>query len=293
MTSAEMVALYLRDMARRGLSPNTIRDRRFLLARWVAYLDERHVFVAVRDDVSEFVFGHDVSPRHHYHLISYLHAFYEWAIFEDHVDVDPTVRVRRPKFKQGVPRPIGQSDLDVAMAGAESRMHAWLALAAYAGLRCCEIAGLAVDDLLLAATPVIIVTHAKGGKERIVPLADEVLAALRRYGLPRSGFVFTRRQPKGSVHALSPTTISRGGGEYLHGLGMPETMHSLRHFFGTGTYAESKDLRLVQELLGHAHPNTTARYVRHSDVNAAQVVARLASRRAGQRERLFDDGAYR
>jgi integrase/recombinase XerC len=63
---------------------------------------------------------------------------------------------------------------------------------------------------------------------------------------------------------------------YLHGVGISDTLHAGRHHFGTGTYAESLDLRLVGELLGHSDPATTAVYVQYSRVRAVEAVEQLA-----------------
>jgi site-specific recombinase XerC len=64
---------------------------------------------------------------------------------------------------------------------------------------------------------------------------------------------------------------------YLRSVGVDATAHQLRHWFGTTVYARSKDLRLTQELMGHASRATTAIYTAWSPLDAARVVCGLGS----------------
>lgn len=60
-----------------------------------------------------------------------------------------------------------------------------------------------------------------------------------------------------------PSRVSQLSNAHLHGCGIRETLHQLRHRFGTLTYQATRDLRLVQELMGHADPASTAGYAAH------------------------------
>lgn len=118
------------------------------------------------------------------------------------------------------------------------------------GLRRGEIACGHSDDLMPDLLGWALLVHGKGGKQRIVPVPDDLADALRR--LPR-GYFFPGRD-NGHLSA-------RWVGKLLTRL-MPEgwSCHSLRHRFGTDALDESKNIRVVQELLGHAHVNTTQIY---------------------------------
>jgi integrase/recombinase XerC len=74
---------------------------------------------------------------------------------------------------------------------------------------------------------------------------------------------------------LHPGRVSGLINDYLHSLGIPDTAHSLRHSFGTEFYRASKDIRLTQELMGHASPITTAIYAAADMDSAAALVAAL------------------
>ena len=145
-------------------------------------------------------------------------------------------------------------------------------LGAFAGLRCCEIAGVRREAVMDGATtPVLVVEHGKGDKQRIVPLHPAVFDALTVYGMPDNGPIFQLRPGR----ATNAATVSRYLSSHFHALGMPWTAHSLRHWFGCEVYAASLDLRTTQELLGHANPNTTAGYTAWSPTRSIDVVLGL------------------
>jgi integrase len=66
--------------------------------------------------------------------------------------------------------------------------------------------------------------------------------------------------------------MSREIREFLGNLGIDATAHQLRHWFGTNIYAASRDIRLTQELMGHASPITTAGYVAWAVLDAEETV---------------------
>jgi integrase len=158
----------------------------------------------------------------------------------------------------------------MAIRAARPQMRAMLSLAAFAGLRCQEIAGLDRDDII-EAKGLIRVRMGKGGKERTVPVHPDVMEALRCLPLPRTGAIFVR--PRGgrfSAHWMSATINA-----YLKEAGINAAAHQCRHWFGTEIYASTHDIRITQELMGHQSPTTTAGYIAYSHVAAAAAVATL------------------
>jgi site-specific recombinase XerD len=124
------------------------------------------------------------------------------------------------------------------------------------------------------------VRSAKGGKDRFVPLPEVTLEALRRYWK-------THRSP----HLLFPnclgnsrriqnakTPMDRGGVQDAikaavadSGIRRKISMHSLRHSYATHLLELGVDLREIQSILGHARPETTARYTQLTDVTASNA----------------------
>ena len=213
----------------------------------------------------------ELTPASVRGYVSHARSFYDWAIGAGLLEQNPAAALPVPRRPRMLPRPIGAEDLAVALAAAPGRIRPWLVLAAWAGLRAKEIALLRRDHVLDGARPPVLLIAAdatKGHAERTVPLSVFVLAEVVP-GLPRSGWAFRRHDGgRGPNH---PSLISHLANRHLHGCGSPATLHQLRHRFASEAYHASRDLRIVQELLGHRDPATTAGYAAfdRSDARAA------------------------
>lgn len=156
-----------------------------------------------------------------------------------------------------MPRPAPEAAYSAALGAADARARVILRLAGEAGLRRAEIAAVERRDLLddLCGTSLLI--HGKGEKERIVPLSDSLAREVRRY-IGRRRWLL----PSPSGGHLTPRHVGKIATRLL-----PEswTLHTLRHRFATRTHAGTRDLIVVQRLLGHASVATTQRYVATSD----------------------------
>ena len=244
-------------LRRRNLAAGTIRQRRYLVLSWLRWLEVEQVgvFDADAELVERFLDLVDRAPSARGGSTSHLHMFYKWAIARRYTDVDPTVGVERPQIKPGLPRPIHNTDLQLALvfAHADPRMEAALLLGAVSGLRCCELARLRWDGVEGAAARVM----GKGSKERVVPLSPLTVAALDRVERT-SEFVLDGWQSAklGDPGRCASARISR----HFRGAGVRATAHQLRHRAATEALRECHDLRKVQTLLGHANVATTALY---------------------------------
>lgn len=262
------LSAWLREQRRRNLSEGTIEKRESVARRCSAHAG-KPLLALTREDIEAWLDARrNVTPRTRYAYISHLAAFFTWAIREDLATTDPTVKIPRPKVHVGLPRPIATEDLRIAIDQCPTdELRAMLKLAAYEGMRCLEIAGLQAVDVLDSHDPPLILIHGKGGKERLVPLHPKAFAALRAHGIPNHGHVF------GPYPAWKVSTMIR---DHLHACGIRASAHQLRHWFGTTTYVESGgDLRMVQDLLGHSSPSTTAIYTKWSRTKAMDVVSKL------------------
>lgn len=260
------ISAYVRDMGRRGLSPVTVDKRTRCLHLYAGECG----LEASREQVEDWLDGRHLSPKSRAVWISHLHAFYTFAVAEGLLKADPTARIKPPRLRRALPRPMPEASLRRALERATPIYRCWLLLGALEGLRCQEIAGLAKEDVL-APEGLLRVVHGKGGKERYVPLHPDVLAALERYGMPEEGPLFTKREGG----ALSAGDVSHRLGDYLHGMGIASSPHSLRHRFATEVYRGSLDIRMTQELLGHQSVATTSIYAKADMRGAAAVVSAL------------------
>lgn len=264
---------HLAWMRLRGLRPATITQRRNILRRLAHALAPTTLADATHSQLLDWALSLRTGSASVANSIANVAQFYRWAFDEGHIPENPAARIPRPKVRKGVPRPMAETTLDAAIATAPPDVRCWLVLGAYAGLRAGEMARLQRKDILDTAETPVLVLDGKGGKERVVPASPRVLFELRAYGLPTRGLVFRRRD--GLPGAPSPARVSQLVNEHLHGLGINDTGHAARHRYASAVYQRSRDLRLCQELLGHADPGQTARYAAYAAEDAALVVAAI------------------
>ncbi len=259
-----MIPAHLEWCRRRELRKTYIDEIRRTLTRIERTLGPLHEVEEVA--VENWWATLSVSPGARCTYAAHLSSFFRWLRYERIREDNPTDRLIRPRLHRAFPRPIDDARLALALANATPPLDAWISLAAYMGLRAFEIAGLNGDDIHGTR---LLVRDGKGGKQRILPLHTEVSRTLE--GIPSRGPAFTNALGG----PLTANTVSQRTNRYLHSLGIPETIHQARHWFGTSVYRESKDLRLTQELMGHASPLTTSRYAAWDSDAAAAVIARL------------------
>jgi integrase/recombinase XerC len=195
-----------------------------------------------------------------------------------HSDPAPP-RVRGPRIKKGLPRPVTPDDaVNVADAVAGSAAEDWigardravLLLMYGAGLRIAEALSLKGADLPLCET---LRVAGKGGKQRVVPLLPIVRSAVADYAArcpwPLLGSEPLFRGAKGG--ALGQGMVQKAMARARLALGLPATAtpHALRHSFATHLLGAGADLRSLQELLGHASLGSTQIYTK---VDAAALL---------------------
>ena len=258
---AELITAFLDWMAAGQLSPNTVRNRKYLLHAFAARYG---LTTATPDDVQAHLAGLRSAASMSSHLAA-LRTFYRWGIASGRLDDDPTVLVHRIRVPHRDKEPVPKVVLDRALAlHADEETRFALLLGARAGLRREEIATFS-DRCIMGEYLVII---GKGNKQRRIYAHPE----LRPYldDLQRSpGWAFPSSRMPG-CH-VTPETIQR---RVTAALGEPWTTHSLRRRFAYDAYRATRDLRAVQELLGHADPATTAIYCRaDEDTMRAAVLA--------------------
>lgn len=272
-----LLSAHLDHLRWRNCRPSTIVQRRntvVRLGRWM----QRPVIAATTEEILGFrdrrtLAGTPLAPNSQATELAHLGGFFRWAFLEGHRRDDPMLRVPRPKLPRGLPHPISEADLARAVDLASERVRPWLMLAAFAGLRACEIAPLRGEHLHLdEAIPVIVVHESKGGDEQVVPcspvLRDEFA------GHPRRGWLFPLKD--GRLGPVAPHLVSHLANDHLHRVGIALTLHSLRHRFGTQIYrASGRDLRQTQELMRHRSPTSTAIYTLVDLDEAAGIVASL------------------
>lgn len=224
-------------------------------------------FDVTLDDLLEWLGGKRWANETRRNMHAALTSFYDWAESTGRTDRNPTEKLPSVRASQPRPRPALDHEYRDAFERADARETLALRLAAELGLRCAEVAVVHSRDIMGEQGAWSLVVHGKGDKRRTLPLPRGLAAQLR--ALPE-GYVFPGRD-RGH---LSPRYL----GKLISRL-LPKgvTMHALRHRFATLAYGIDRDVFTVQQLLGHASPATTQRYVQVTDNNMRRLVDRLAS----------------
>ncbi len=186
-------------------------------------------------------------------------SFFDWATDPNnpHLDWNPAASLTRPKVPAGVRKPVTDDELAEALRGA-GEWRVAIILAAYAGLRCCELATVTRRDV---NEHEIIVTG-KGDKTRPIPTAPVVWETVR--GMT------------GPLVAGTAKEITRETLRHFDRVGLPDvTMHRFRHWFATTLLAGGVDLLTVSKLLGHSSTTVTAVYCQITDGQRRSAVATL------------------
>ena len=216
-------------------------------------------------------------------LFSVLRSFYRLLAQEGWIAQDPTARVRTVKLQRTLPEVLSHREVGNLLGGPPRaklqglRDVAILELLYSSGLRVSEAAGLDVEDLDLSSLEVRVL--GKGSKERLVPLTRPEAEALERYlhearphwTTRRSGAALLLNQRGGG--RLTARSIQLLVNRYGQATGVNRSIHThtLRHTFATHLLDGGADLRVVQELLGHASPATTQIYTHVSQAQARRV----------------------
>jgi integrase/recombinase XerD len=272
------ITAHLNEMRRQNRRPGTIDQRRRTLRRLERHLDGRDLLDATGDQLSAWIFDdRALTPEAQATELSHLRQFYRWTIRTGLATGDPTALIDRPRLPKRHPRPMDQDDLAVAIDMAPARIRPWLLLAAYAGLRCIEIAQLRAEDILRRNDPpVILIVESKGGDSSVVPLCSHLRTALGTCDLPSKGWLFLRRDGVGGH--VTAHLVSQLANRYLHDIGITDTIHQARHWYGTETLrAAGGNLRVTQEALRHSSIVSTQRYTFVRPTEVAAALERLPS----------------
>ena len=268
-------------------------DTYYLLGQWIAWmrsagrpettigLRKYHLTRAARelpvplsevtnDQLVEWLAAQAWAPATRRSYRASLVQFYRWALRSDSLSHNPAELLPPISVPRSVPRPAPEEILQAALQAADPRARLAMLLAGQCGLRRGEIARLHTRDLEHDLFGMTLRVKGKGGHVRLVPVpADE-------YGLE---FLLRRLDPGWAFPSpvgdhITPEHMGR-----IVSRALPPgwACHTLRHRFATTVYRATHDIRVTQELLGHAKPETTAIYtqVAAGDMRAAVNTAAI------------------
>ena len=284
--SARFEALVLDFLAHlefeRGLSRNTLSAYRTDLLQFGRFLAERGRDApnATAADLSDFLAGlaqgdgngsAPCSSATVHRKAACLRSFYRHLRREELVEDDPAAQLATPQRGKKLPEVLSYAEVQKLLAqprGGEPialRDRALLELMYASGLRASETIGLEIGDADLDAG--VVRAHGKGAKERIVPVGQKAVAALRVYLRSSRPELIRNHEERKLFLNFRGGPLTRQGLykivlRHAESAGLKGRMspHTLRHSFATHLLSGGCDLRSVQEMLGHADLSTTQLY---------------------------------
>lgn len=275
----------------RGAAANTLDAYRRDLEDLDAFLTRRGAAIATAgpSDLSAYMRAladAGMATRTQARRLSCLRQFYGFVYAEGWRRDDPTSRLDSPRLGRVLPKVLGEADVDALLAAARAlappqgvMMTALLELLYATGLRVSELVGL--PYAAVARDPDMMVVRGKGDKERLVPLSDPARRAVKDWLVVRAERLGKKKASRwlfpgpGKSGHLTRSAFAR----HLLRVGMtagidPRRLspHVLRHAFATHLLAHGADLRVVQELLGHADIATTEIYTHVLDEPKTRLV---------------------
>jgi integrase/recombinase XerD len=226
-------------------------------------------------------------------------GLFRWLTRQRVLAVNPAAELELPRVTaQRLPQPLTDAEIIEVLARVEPttpiglRNRALLETGYSTGLRRMELIRLRLYDLDLARG-VVVVREGKGQKDRVVPVGERAIAWLEKYldearsefvVEPDEGTVFLTRRGR----PFHPNNLSRLTRDYLVAAGIAKrgACHLLRHTMATGMLEHGADVRVIQEILGHARLTTTQLYTRvsirllkavHTATHPAATLARRAA----------------
>lgn len=284
------------------MSPHTLSNYRRDLAKLQAHCQQEQI-----THLDQLTTGHlrillaqlhraGLGSRSLQRWLSALRSFFRFAIRKQWMGYNPAEGIRAPKAPKKLPNAldVDQASQFVELRGDDfisRRDRAMVELFYSSGLRLAELVGLDLTDIDLREKQVQVT--GKGNKQRHLPMGKQAVVAL-------SGWLKVRGQHAGDKQRA--LFISQRGTRISHrnvqlrlarisqqqALGMPVHPHMLRHSFASHMLESSSDLRLVQELLGHANITTTQVYT-HLDFQHLSKIYDAAHPRAQKRTRDDED----
>ncbi len=233
--------------------------------------------------------GKTLSTESLYLQIAALRAFYRFAVAEQYLPENVAANLSLPRRWQRLPKAISGPDIERLLAvpakpgPPELCDVAILELAYASGLRLAELRGIRLEQLHLESGFVAVI--GKGNKERVVPVGMRAIAALRRYleqarpRLARPGSpsnVFLTSRGTSFAHETMWRRITKRA--RTAGVMIKVTPHMLRHSFATHLLENGADLRVIQELLGHASISTTQVYTHVEGARLKEIHRRFHPR---------------
>jgi integrase/recombinase XerD len=257
----------------RGYSENTAKSYKKDLDQFLSFTKIKTLKQIDRNLIKSFLEhlyheGFSVSSTER--KLACLKSFFHYLVREGEMGTDPTSDIKLPKKAKRLPKALSIAETIRLISAPQEKNHislrdaALLELLYATGMRASEAVGLNISDINLSVS--FVRCFGKGSRERIVPVNQLTLQAIRKYleeGRPK----FPKKDKDALLVDKNGKRLTRQGlwliiKKYVKRAGIKgkTSPHTLRHSFATHLLEKGADLRSVQEMLGHADISTTQIY---------------------------------
>lgn len=273
----------------RGLSLNTRKSYERDLHKYLAFVEEQKI--DSWQEIDRYIIMEYLQRLHSeqnssatiIRMISTLRGFHQFLRQERLTDHDPMQHIDSPKKAQKLPNTLSIDEVTLLIETPNTskplgiRNRTILEVMYATGLRVSELVDLKIGDLHLAMG--LLQTLGKGDKERIIPLGDYAIQWIEKYLEEARPFLIRKNQNEIRLFVnnhgkpLSRQGVWKNLKQIVREAGIDKniTPHTLRHSFATHLLENGADLRIVQELLGHADISTTQIYTHITKQRMADV----------------------
>lgn len=244
-----MLTRYTNHLHAAGRSEGTIRQRLYHLE--LLQRERPDLTTVTEADLEAFLAARrNQKPEYRKAIRASFRVFYRWATRHGYIAADPAAELLPVRIPRALPNPVADIAVHAALRGAPTRDRAMILLGRLAGLRLNEIATLHTRHRNFD----VLTITGKGDKQRAVTINPQLAAVLDELEAAQGpGFYFPGRW-SGHMHKDAVGKIIRRR--------LRHKPHTLRHAAASSGYAATRDIRAVQEFLGHASVVTTQRYTR-------------------------------
>jgi len=251
-------------------SDNTVKTYENNIEKLINYIGIKDILKLNIDTIEKFIISLELEASSVANIISALKAFYNYYIKLGKITTNPMDLIDMPKLVRRLPDYLSESEinnlLDIKVIDAFSaRNKAILELLYSSGLRISELVNLELKSIDF--DDCIIRVFGKGSKERIIPMNDYAINALKMY-IDNYRNLMIKNEVNNYVFLNNHGKIMTRQGVFkmlkkeckIKGINKNISPHTLRHTFATHLLQNGADLRIIQEILGHSDISTTQIY---------------------------------
>ena len=281
----------------RGLADNSIQNYLLDVEKLILFLETNTIsenpIKIQKDTVQQFIYeiAKTVNPRSQARIISGLKSFFNYLVFEDYRNDNPTDLIESPKIGRKLPDTLSLDDINALINAIDlskpegERNRAILETLYGCGLRVSELINLRISDLYFDED--FIKVTGKGDKQRFIPISEInkkyisiYQKEIRVHQAIKKGFediLFLNRRGKQLTRAMVFTIIKQLAEKI--GLNKNISPHTFRHSFATHLLKGGADLRAIQQMLGHESITTTEVYMHVDRTHLSEVMNKFHPRK--------------